>query len=64
MCIRDSPNYVVAMGIFMGVSAITGLLVSRLGEQVKLAQRNENRMEALLKISSGYLTLSGLENIV
>ena len=60
----NDPNYVVAMGIFMGVSAITGLLVSRLGEQVKLAQRNENRMEALLKISSGYLTLSGLENIV
>ena len=60
----NDPNYGVAMGIFMGVSAITGLLVSRLGEQVKLAQRNENRMEALLKISSGYLTLSGLENIV
>lgn len=60
----NDPNYVVTMGIFMAVSAITGLLVSRLGEQVRLAQRNENRMEALLEISSGYLTLSGMENIV
>ncbi len=60
----NDPNYVVTMGIFMAVSAITGLLVSRLGEQVRLAKRNERQMEALLEISSGYLTLSGMENIV
>lgn len=60
----NDPNYVVTMGIFMAVSAITGLLVSRLGEQVRIARENGNRMEALLEISGGYLTLSGLENIV
>lgn len=57
-------NYLVTMGIFMAVSAITGFLVSKLGEQVRLSRENEERMEALLEISSGYLTLSGLENIV
>lgn len=60
----NDPNYLVTMGIFMAVSAITGFLVSRLGEQVRLAEENEERLKALLEISSGYLTLSGLENIV
>lgn len=60
----NDPNYIVTMSIFLAVSAITGFLVSRLGEQVRLAKENEERMEALLEISSGYLTLSGLENIV
>ena len=58
------PNYVIMMAIFLAVSAITGLLLSWLQEQVELSRQNEKRMKALLEISSGYLTLTGMDNIV
>ena len=60
----NDPNYIVTMVIFLIVSVITGLLVSKLREQVEVSQRNENRMKALFEISCGYLKLSGLDNIV
>ena len=60
----NDPNYIVTMVIFLIVSVITGLLVSKLREQVEISKSNENRMKALLEISNGYLTLSGLESIV
>lgn len=58
------PNYVIMMAIFLAVSAVTGLLLSWLQEQVEPSRQNESRMKALLEISSGYLTLTGMGNIV
>lgn len=56
-------NYILTMAIFMVVALITGMLVSKLQVQAGMAKRNWDRMEALFEISSGYLTLSGLDNI-
>lgn len=59
----DDPNYILTMFIFLTVSIITGFLVNGLSKQAKLSKENEDRMKSLLEINSGYLTLSGINNI-
>lgn len=57
-------NYIVMMVIFLVVSLLIGMLVSKLQLQLKISKRNESRIQSLFEISSGYLNLSGMENIM
>ena len=58
------PNYVFTMLLFLIVALITGMLVSRLYLQIRIAERTSRQTQSLFEISNGYLTISGLENIM
>ena len=60
----NDPNYVFTMLLFLVVALVTGMLVSRLYAQMQIAERTSRQTQALFEISNGYLTISGLENIM
>ncbi|MBC5581110.1 DUF4118 domain-containing protein [Anaerofilum sp. BX8] len=60
----SDPNLLLTMGIFLVVSLLTAVLVTRLQQQERLARDLARRTQALFEISSGYLNLSGVDNIV
>lgn len=60
----DDPNYYISFAIFIVVAFIVSTLTSRLQKQIKIAKENEEITNKLYKISSGYLNITGLENIV
>ena len=60
----SDPNQLLTMGVFLVIALLTSMLVTRLQAQIVLADRLVRRTQALFEISSGYLNLSGLENIL
>lgn len=60
----DDTNYFVSFGVFLVVAFIVSTLTTRLNNQVLLSKENEIRTSQLYKISSGYLNISGRQNIV
>ena len=60
----SDPNYVFTMILFLVVALVTGMLVSRLYIQMRIAERTSRQTQSLFEISNGYLTISGLENIM
>lgn len=60
----SDPNYILAMFLFLTVALMTEMLVSRLQEQIHIAKQNAEQTQSLFELTSGYLTISGLENIL
>ena len=52
------------MILFLLVALVTRMLVSRLYVQMRIAERTSRQTQSLFEISNGYLTISGLENIM
>jgi len=59
----DDPNHYFSFIIFILVAFIVSTLTSRLQKQIKIAKENEKITNKLYKISSGYLNITGFENI-
>ena len=60
----NDANQILTIAIFLVICVITTMLVQRLQNQISLSRRLAQRTQALFEISSGYLTLSGMENIL
>lgn len=60
----NDPNYIIAMALFLAVALVIEMLVSRLQEQIQIARRNSQQTQSLFELTSGYLTITGLENIM
>ena len=58
------PNNIVSLFIFLVVSFIVSTLVTRLNNQILFSNKNEERTAKLYKISSGYLNITGFDNII
>lgn len=60
----NDPNYFVSFGIFLVVAFIVSTLTTRLNNQIVLSKQNEERTSKLYKISSGYLNVTGAQEII
>lgn len=60
----DDPNYIITILVFLIVAFITASLVNKLQQHAQRAYFNERQTAALYEISSTYLTLSGIPEIV
>lgn len=58
------PNYVVTLLILLVGSFIVSTLINKLHRHIAEAQRREKQMVGLYELSSGFLNISGMENIV
>ncbi len=58
------PNYVVTLVILLVGSFIVSTLTNKLHQHIADARRREKQMAALYELSSGFLNISGMENIV
>jgi len=58
------PNYILTFFIFFVVTVIASTLSSRLKKQVKIAHDKEAQTKHLYDITSGYLNISGVDNIL
>ncbi len=63
MVINDA-NYYVSIIIFVFVSAIANMLVSRLQKQIKSSRDNEEQMQLLFEISKSFLKIHSAREIV
>ena len=58
------PNYYVSFAIFLVVAFIVSTLTTRLQKQIAISRQNEEITNKLYKTSSGYLNITGLNNII
>ncbi len=60
----SDPNYILTFFIFFIVAVIASTISSRLKKQVRISRQKEAQTSHLYEISSGYLNISGVDNIV
>ncbi len=58
------PNYIISFTIFLVVAFIVSTLTSRLQKQIIISKQNEEMASRLYKISSGYLNITEIDNII
>ncbi|MEG0507614.1 MAG: DUF4118 domain-containing protein [Longicatena sp.] len=58
------PNYIITIVIFLIVSFITGSLVNKMQQHARISKYNEKQTLALYEISTNYLNISGIDNII
>ncbi len=63
LMVNDS-NYIVSFFIFLVVAFMASTLTSRLQKQIEISKRNEEMTNKLYKISSGYLNITDISNII
>ncbi|MEN1760687.1 sensor histidine kinase [Anoxynatronum sibiricum] len=59
-----SRNDIILLLFFLVTAVVSGIITSRLQQQMELAARNERTAQTLYQIASGFLSVSGNHNIV
>ena len=59
-----SHNDIILLFFFLITAVVSGVVTSRLQQQMELAAKNELTAKTLYKIASGFLAVSGKKNIV
>lgn len=62
--IISSSSDIVLLLFFLITAVVSGTVTSRLRSQIELTEKNERTAQKLYRISSGFLSVSGKQNIV